>query len=584
MYTPHPEDAPLEWRDLYRILAPLHYAAGSSFTRLTDTDNVASMLFIAPTVASILRPLITLCCMWAGTNVNKRLAASRSLFDDMAIPAGMCTHNIVQCRDLAPGTRDMEALVVDRNAEAIAAPWGTLLQFPLVALYAAHGSSMRPKEACSLASTLGCAAGRALFAILHLAQFVSYAGSADSVLAKGAAHRQRLLRRIFRRFIKANLAGLRLDAATAMDGWSAESRATFTTHVLAMQALWTAVKELLRLVPEEAVAQPLAPSECEVLMVDVRTARCLPVGVWHDFLQRKARLPCIGMVVQCCVSPVNGTAVSCDPWAACGGAQYRPWDGAPAGQPPLRSLLFWQALCRFSASPEAVTLLMQHLEATTRRLAMREALLEEVRTELTAMQQQVRRRARHRRGAAAAAVATSHARRRPSPKRRTSGSPRLEIDAARLPPAWQEQVDAFLCPLTQDLVQECPVVLRLANGGTSAAVYEYSAVRAWLQHGAGREGNSPLLEPTTREPLACRDDTVAVQPQAVWVAYCAVVALLTTDLPQPQLQMQPLREQRTHRKEQREGEPEDERDEEEEQQSHARKRQRVDLLPPPHKQ
>lgn len=223
------------------------------------------------------------------------------------------------------------------------------------------------------------------------------------------------------------------------------------------------------------------------------------------------------------------------------------WERADADAPAFFSPMFWTQYVAACFVPHAMQCVAMHLQQVDRGAGAErqrlQALVEQKEEQITRLQRQLGLHgvAPLVRGLAApgdsAAALPRDMQRLPQPCGLS-----MEGAAGCGEPWLQELAAAFVCPLTHDLVQQCPVLLRRADGGLSSHVYEYDAVQEWLRYearargaGAGialRESGQPLRDPATRHPLdLAHPRGVCVQPHPLFLVYRAMVRALLAQAP-----------------------------------------------------
>ena len=103
-----------------------------------------------------------------------------------------------------------------------------------------------------------------------------------------------------------------------------------------------------------------------------------------------------------------------------------------------------------------------------------------------------------------------------------------QVDMAA--PEWQRLGDLFTDPITQDLIQVCPVLVRLRDGTLSSKVYERETLQSWVDVEHQRQQQQGTTSIIIREP--CRDGDIdlshphgwAVQPHFLWHQFRVFVA------------------------------------------------------------
>lgn len=100
-----------------------------------------------------------------------------------------------------------------------------------------------------------------------------------------------------------------------------------------------------------------------------------------------------------------------------------------------------------------------------------------------------------------------------------------EDDLEGLKGITKEIASTFLCSLSQDFIQQCPVTLRLKNGGVSSHVYEKDMARGWIESSLRGSASRDVTDPNSRKPLDITHPAgVFVQSHVLWTMYKSCIA------------------------------------------------------------
>jgi hypothetical protein len=204
---------------------------------------------------------------------------------------------------------------------------------------------------------------------------------------------------------------------------------------------------------------------------------------------------------------------------------------------PLRSHEFWADYVAFTISPTSLEqafsarrsalmglrmereTLRQQAAAASQRVTRLQAALEQAERHA----QRAMRDLQQRREAEQLELA-AHADAAPAVQSLPEDCGFNDSDLELLPELLRASGAEFVCSLTQNFIQRCPVQLRLKSGGLSAQVYDRDMVSTWVMNSIRQSTERDVQDPNSRAALDIHHPGgVFVQTRLLWMFYQSLI-------------------------------------------------------------